>query len=1405
MKYLIKSHITLLYIFISLNSALANGVFKNLNIDNGLVHTDVLCVAQDSTGLIWLGTNSGVQSYDGYSLKFYDYYDNDKKIYKSHNRILSMAYDKNRLWIGTKSGLTCINTLTHKYSNFKIKNADNKVLEKSVNRIIIDDSGYLWISMNEGLFVARYKEDTETLVFYDWENQNEKQKSVNILGTEKHNKQLWAINNTHLLCLEVTGEKLKIKASYELVKLFGANNSISNIAVSANYLYARSLTGCYQIPFLNNQIQPAHSKFINFNSINPAIPGNTFGVFVVDKNENLWCTYFGGLFEVTQPYSQQPSIRRYFEEKETASISRIDIRSLYIDSYNNIWVPSINYGVSFKTISKSAFHLISNEKFEMLGFTKNGIAAIEKDKNGFLWMLTDGGGLFNYEIRSQKLKHIYLPAITGKSYSFHSIKLSNDQSTLYIGMKQGLISYNIKTGSVSWLMGTQAAGPQNTKIVIAVLEIDNFGRLWIGSWGKGVYCMDFNGTKNKIVNYFNTKNSRLLSDYITDIYSEQNKIMICTDNGLNKISLNSQGKTVKIISYQANESLKQSMSTNFLASIDKENDSVYWIGTIGGGLNKVTLKSERDNDYKAEKFTTQNGLTYNDVEIVYLDKRKNVWLGGNGITRLEPKTGKMSVYETVDGLQSNSFKIGAGHKSEDGTLYMGGINGLNYFSPQDLHTSENKINLIFTDLYIHNKTIKVNETDNDRIVLKKILNETEKVKLNYKQNDFTISFSALGYNLSNRVMYRYRMIGYDNNWQLLPYTQNKVFYSNLKYGNYKFELQASTDRGFTWKTPSKTIKFIITAPWWQTSWAKLFYVLAVLSVSFYLIYRYKKYLELKRENQLQEMKRLNEQEMFQSKLNFFMSVSHELKTPLTLITLAAEKIAEKHFTLEHKSILSNAKRMLSLITELVDIRKADLGIKQMNFVYEDIDLLIRQLFDEIQLWATEKHITMSYKAIGSNIYMDYDKEKIAKLIVNLFSNAIKYTANQGEIKIQLQKGKLIDIKPKYKASYKIGDVGSEDELCIIVVQDSGVGISPESISLIYERFFQIKNNNSTHLGSGIGLAIAKNMVLLHDGCIVVSSERMVGTEFIVGLPIRNSAKNSTLTNEDSFVETKQLIEGQYLELNSFELPVEKLINSTDKELPTMLIVEDNKELLLTLREHFSEKFTVKIAENGKIGLAICRSIFPDIIISDVMMPEMDGIEMCKTIRNELSISYIPIILLTAREEVENQIEGYESGADLYLSKPFSIKLLDVNVEKLLSYKEKQFRYSSVVAPLNKDAATPDRVELLNDENKKFENDLKNFIENNMENPDLSIEILCQEFGISRTNLYIKVKEVCQQSVADYIRNLRLERACYLLDNSTLNISEIIFEVGFVNNSHFAKVFKLKYDMTPSEYIKRIKK
>lgn len=1409
-----KLKILFLFIFVYYSSHIYGNTtsrFRTLNMDNGLAHTDVTCITQDVSGLIWIGTNGGLQSFDGYNLQSYEYYKDNDRIRYLHDRVTSVEADFSNLWVGTESGLLKFDYNVGKYIDYSVSDKLEILRHSRVKNIKMMQNNTMFVFTSDSLYVVR--DNNGCLYPVKFESYSNVMKNAH--SAVKVADYIWLCTAEELIQLKLSDNEIVRINSFSCRDLSKCNEPSSSLCVKDNFIYIRISSGCVRY-LLDEKGALNRERFdsYNFNFLNSYIPQNTSGKIIVDNKNTIWCTSRVGLLEISNTSGFMKAKVHSRESFNVTSVNSNFLSTVFIDSFNNIWIGTWGRGLNYKSLSMPMFGTIS-DNYDKGDFGIKGafVKDIDKDSKGNLWIVTQKQGVNLYNVNKGLLFRTDFSDLLGKGTVFKSVKLSRDEKKIYVGVLKGIISYDIENKRSKLLVYPSEKALINDNIDVSDIVYDGNGFLWVSTWNKGIFCFKEHGDTLILLKKLNVENY-LKSNCVPQLFYDEykNEMMACTRSGIIRILLDDDVLELrKVVSYTVDSLKTNSLSNNFIASIDRQNDSIYWVGTLGGGLNRVVFKDTIDNAYSATSLMVQDGMMSNDAEIVFVDQDENVWVGGYGIVKYDTHTGLISRYDYLDGLQSNYFKYGSSYKGKDGVLYMGGINGLNYFYPHHVQANNEKFKLYLSNLYVHGKKINSGELQNGVITLPVAIDRMDRLVLHHDQNDFSIEFSALGYNLSNRIVYRYRLKGYESEWRVVPVSTNTVLYSNLDYDTYKFELMYSTDNGQTWNDTLKTLTIDILPPWWLSAWAKITYLVLIVSLVICFLYLYVKELNMKHKISLHEIEKKKDEENHQLKLQFFMNISHEFKTPLTIIISSIERMErEMHegrisqsVSDALESISRNANRLLSLITELVDFRKSDLNISSLNLKEDDMDKCVSTIVNEFIPWANRKKIELKLNAC-SPVLMAFDQEKMSMIVTNLLSNAIKYTSDGGHVDVTLMTGKDLDIKPKFINSYQVGDTIWGEDVCVIRVADTGVGISAESISKIYDRFFQVKNNTSGHLGSGIGLAIAKNMVLLHQGNIIVSSERMKGTEFIVTIPMNG---NVSVSDTNSDFDVKEFLHNAHIEYNyMYGENVDTNDFEIDENKQTLLIVEDNIELVSLLKSHFAGNFNVITALDGEAGLKYCNEYYPDLVISDVMMPKMDGIEMCKSIRNNLSIAYTPIIMLTAKSTVENQIEGYESGADLYLPKPFSMRILELNVRRLLDIKAKMIKHEEDVPNDTKDnhgiEELATRKTIKEEKDKEFIDRLNNFLNENLSNPDLSVDMLCRELGIGRTRLYSTVKELSGESLGDFIRDMRLNKAAYLLKHTDMNVTEIIYETGFGSNSHFSKVFKSRFGMTPSDYAKQ---
>ncbi|MCU0379033.1 MAG: response regulator, partial [Bacteroidales bacterium] len=1217
--------------------------------------------------------------------------------------------------------------------------------------------------------------------------------------------------------LRASGNEVEYIASYRIKSSNGlaSTGNIDNIFLKEGRLWLMSGLYFQVVSFDKNKTEIRQViKSFSLDELLDGLDNNGIFVsgFVIDDNENLWCSSSVGLIYVEAPVSEQPSARMFKNSKyDQYSVGGYNLSSLMIDRSNCLWVGSWGGGASYLDLEQKKFNLLSsNPEDSDISLRGSFVRAIAEDNNGLIWIgLRDEGiNVFDPETGlCHTLENYFRGAFRMQSDEIRSLKVIGEK--VFAGTTSDLSIFNLRDRTTTRIsLGTRE--DQISPSAIFSIESDSFGQIWLATWGAGINRIRFTGSGYDILKLTSeiSNPTYISSNIVTNLFfdEQKNEILASTARGLNRILLNDKGDIADIIIYHVNETAS-SFSSEYLWPLVKENDSVYWIGTLGGGLNRVVLSDERDvnnfGTYRAKAFTISEGAPSNDIESIQIDNRGNLWLGSRGISMFSPKQLTFWNFDINDGLQSNGFKIGASCRSLDGILYFGGINGLNFFNPADIKANAIKPTPVLSDIRIHNQDLAVGGLINKRIFLEQAIHYTESIELKYIENDFSLVLSSLHFANAEKCRFRYMLDGYDSDWNIMGGEYPVVNYSNLDYGRYTFLMNASNSDGI-WSDHQVKLEIFVMPPWWRTDLAYVAYSLLILMVFYGVLYYAIRWIRLRNNLRLVEAEEKRMEDMHQMKMQFFTNISHEFRTPLTLILSPAEKlISEKTTEKEQKKLLAlinnNANRLLHLVNELMDFRKAETGKMPLQAQKLEIREFICSICQGFTTLAKQKQIRMTFiQGISPDIWAD--AEMMSKIIYNLFSNAVKYTNKGGTIEVELLEGSPSDLTPLYPNKYEIVNDNSITSYCFIRVKDTGMGISEGSISHIFERYYQINKPSDRHLGTGVGLALLKSLVSLHHGYIMVSSERYVGTEIIVGFPTGNQHLNA-----------EEILSDTSNRLYQIEAVNDRIISSPEEAKSTMseaeeaeerssiLIVEDNEELRNMLLEHFSVNYRMYGACDGQEGLEIATREMPSLVISDVMMPVMDGFEMIKLLKEDIRTSHIPIVLLSAKTSIESQMEGIELGAVEYIPKPFNIKLLDLRIRQFLAnLNSLKKRYASEIF-------APTRDLIKTEKDQKFMEKVIGLIDKNIDNSNLSVDEIVSELGIGRSNLYKKIKSLTDQTLGDFVRTYRLKKAARILLSEDVTVSEVIYRVGINSHSYFTKSFKTHFSMTPSEFLKKNKK
>jgi signal transduction histidine kinase/DNA-binding response OmpR family regulator len=896
---------------------------------------------------------------------------------------------------------------------------------------------------------------------------------------------------------------------------------------------------------------------------------------------------------------------------------------------------------------------------------------------------------------------------------------------------------------------------------------DRQQHLWIGTLGNGVDLFDRKTQSFKHYRHQDGKDSPLISNFISSFLQDRKgNLWIGTNAG---ITVFEKGKTAPASYFHTTD--KNSLSNNNIISLLEGSKGRIWVGT-GEGLD---LYNEETN--KFQTFTTSDGLPDNMILNILEDNHQTLWISTpNGLCNVIPmqKEDKMVLsvinYDETNNLQNREFNENAALKTKSGELIFGGPSGFNIIDADKIVKPVSKSKIVFTGLQILNKDVEPGEEINKRVLLKQSLSHVQSINLEYKENVFSLEFASLDYSHSSRDKYAYMLEGFNNGWLYTGGNQRRVTYTNLDPGHYTFKVKILNAAG-VW-SDVKSLSINVAPPFWRTNIAYVIYALMLIAIFFLARKITLDRIHMKFEMRQQRREAERSHALDQLKTKFFTNVSHEFRTPLSLIISPLDKIIRNTDDEDQKKQLNlvqrNAKRLLNLVNQLLDFRKIEVQGLKLHASIGDIVQFAEDISYSFTDIAEKKGIEFSFFSNVQVLEIYFDKDKIEKILFNLLSNAFKYTPDNGKVTVKLH--------------YTPHSTNDEEGIVAIEVEDTGIGIPANKQEKIFERFFQTDVPESmVNQGTGIGLAIAKEFVRLHNGVITVKSEPEKGTCFTVTLPAKK-INDASLHSTISSVLTEEAEQIAYEDEQS-----------TGKK-KKIIIVEDNEDLRFYLKENLRDQYHIEEAVNGNEGWEKIKSMNPDLVVSDIMMPEMNGIELARKIKNTTLTSHIPVILLTALGSEEKQIEGFQAGVNDYITKPFTFEILASRIKNLLAQQkllQKRFQKQVEVNP-GEVTVTP--------VDEKFLKQALEVVEKFMENPDFSVEDFSREMCMSRKALYNKIVSLTGRAPLEFIRSIRIKRAAQLLEKSGMRVSEIAYEVGFNNPKNFTKYFKEEFNVLPSQYI-----
>ncbi|WP_256011735.1 hybrid sensor histidine kinase/response regulator transcription factor [Desertivirga xinjiangensis] len=1344
--------------------------FRHISIEEGLSQATVKAIAKDRYGFMWFGTRDGLNRYDGNKVTvFRNEIRNSKSI--GENFINDIYEDhKGHLWIATVDGLDRFVSKTETFEHFKPAGSLTDIRD-----ICEDKDGKLLLGTDKGLFEF-YPEKKS---FVKWQ----KPKQLNNLISDKINKLL--LDKTGLLWVGTENGLFYIDRKTGRINVFEAKQGNSTTIQSPiiHELFEDSrgriwigmsegglaLFDRQTESFKTYKADPAYSYNQNLN----CLPHNDIRCMVENEPGVLWIgTENGGLciFDTDRNLftTFKPSIIN------SSSLSHDSLHSIYKDNWGNIWIGTWAGGVNFYSPTQLKFPLYNRYPFARF----EGIESITRDSDGKMWFGVVENGLYSFEPASKVFTYYPNPNIKRFEVGIMSIKEYN-KDTLVLATRRGGMAffdkrnktfkhYLPKAGDASGISGHE----------LNSVWVDRNKDIWTGGWNSGLSRYDHKTKRFFSYKHNSSDPNSLSNDLIYTIFGDkQGRIWIGTSGGGLELYNPSANH---FIHYRHQKGNLNSISHNTVISILEDHKGRFWVGTANG----LNLMDRKSGTFKV--FTQKEGLPNDVINGIVEDNNGNLWLGTNkGLCCFNPETRKTKNFGTSDGLQGNEFLFNACAKDTFGNVYFSGYKGLNIFNPIKLQYNTFTPPVVITDFLLFNKKVIPGSKDSP---LSEHISHTKELNLNYDQSIFSFDFAALNFTSPEKNSYAYKLEGFEKDWNFVGSKHNAA-YTNLDAGEYTFKVIAANNDGI-WNLKGASVKIIIHPPFWETWWFRLI----VIALIAYAIYRYLLY---KRQQALRELEEKKKEEIHQVQLQFFTNISHEIRTPLTLILGPLEKLlsqsaasANRHY---YSIIYRNANRLMHLINELMDFRKIESGALKLNVTPGNLKTFIEEIIDEFSELATERHIDYQLH-IDLKDEVWFDRQVLEKILLNLIHNSFKYTNDRGKISVAVF-GEMAEFRPQFKNTLVLKSPYMAHSYTFIKVTDSGIGISRDSINNLFQRYYRITD---AHLGSGVGLAFVKSLAFLHKGQIFVSSERNEGTEIIIAIP--SSAKDYT-SEEKGATAGNEGVKLESIQYNTIQDFAKTDLQQEDKKSNLsrhLLIVDDNEELRSFLKDSLKDFYEISEASNGAEGLERSREVQPDLIISDVMMPDMNGLEFCKRVKEDIEISHIPFLMLTAKNSLDSEIEGIESGADFYFSKPVSIQLLQLTIRNIFIQKQK------LIDHYNKDHHAEVKELVHTAKDKQFMDKLLQIIDSQLINPELDIELLCAEIGMSRTSLYQKIKSITGQPIGEFVRSIRLRKAIELMTHEDISISEVMFRVGIQSQSYFTKAFKKEFGKTPSQFLQELK-
>lgn len=1385
-------HIVLLCLFLPLTSTGTSSIplpsyrFQSITVNDNLSHSDVNCVVQDSLGYIWIGTNNGLNRFDGYGVETFKYNLEDQRSIPG-NRIQHLLVDPTgQIWVAIQH-----KGLFRFYPNeMEFRKVDLPFPEIKSMQMALSGTGEIWVNRRtQGLcrISVCADGDIKSMEVFDHQGIGLSESATNLSFLQRGAKGVYVMaNDNHLYHFADEEEGF--------VQILSNDNwrnadqwQVNSLVEDGEDLWLATAQGALRLrPNPSKQVYDSHLFQSNESS---------YGVSLIykDFDGQFWLATTSGLRILNKSIEEEGELTKGALVKVdfTGTTFQSDrIRHLFQDRFGVLWVGSTG-GVNYTSLKNKAFRYLRGTLPEET--QQRNIASVYKADDGKIWT-GSSAGLYVYDPVSG-IGREYIDGLTSAGIQGQYVVFIHEdyRGDIWLGIKGGALSRVKEVGGELHFEKWPVEGDNGVRLGDNLMQIteDKLGRFWITTHDEGLFMLDQDRKNYTHFQHLPADENSLSTNNLTAIYTDplDGSIWISTrDGGLNHLLETEAGKWhFDHYRYDAND--PHSLSIDHTWQVLRTQDHQLWVATLGGGLNKMI---EGENP-RFERYTMSNGLVDNDIECLAEDDQGFLWLGGKGLTRFNPKGRTIQYYDYQDGLQSNSFKVGAVHKDQQGWLYFGGINGLNYFDPQSITEDQLVPEVYITGLQVNSQPIRVGEEVKGRILLEESLFDQPSIRLKANESDFTIHFVGVQMASALKNQYRFQLEGQHDTWVETRYPNLSANYSNIAPGDYTFVVMASNGDG-VWNKEVARLRIHIASPWYATPLAFVVYgLLGILGLALFKRVT-EKQLGLKNELILAE----KEQELNQYKLSFFTNISHELRSPLTLIRGPLEELllhtkVRKETKAKLRIMQNSSNRLLNLMNQLLDFRKIETGNMRLQAAKGNFVKFCEEVFLIFSQSASEKNIQFRFETPAKTIPLTYDRDKMETVLMNLLSNAYKFTKENGCITVSLRVKGHEDESAVYDADGLL-----KNNYLLIEVIDTGSGMETAEIEKVFNPYYQAKNQDNLHIaGTGIGLSLVKGMVDLHKGGVEVKSQRHKGTTFSIKLPFgaEHLSANQLIPN---FRNSEYL--GHYLPEENRHLiannPTQdhylKVISDRSRKYK-VAIVEDNSALRTYLRQVLEEDFVVTEATNGKEALQMIMEDPPDLIVSDVMMPEMDGIRLCKAIKETELIAHLPIILLTARTSRVYELEGLGMGAESYITKPFNAQMLKSRIYAILKNRQhlrEYYRKQLFFEPVKENQLSPEE---------KLVHQAIELVEAHLEDSSFNVQRLAEMLHQSQSSLYRKIKAVTGKSLVEFVRDVRLRKAAEMIRTGDLTITEVAYKVGFSSIKYFRQCFKNLYHMTPSAF------